>query len=118
MSDPPSPFKKEPRVNAEPNGSYPKLLDDEQWTQAATFAQTDRFTGPSHRIGRFYRQQLNELSVEGLQQKQQERTAPASPLRPTIERKGWAAGLPMRSLLDPLSATAAEGLPPVPPPPI
>ena len=112
-----SPFAQQPRITAEPDQSdFPKLLDDEQWTQAATFAQTDRFTGPSQRIGRYYQQRLDELSIEGLQHKQAERTAPASPLRPTIERKGWAAGLPQRALLDPLSATASEGLPPMPPP--
>lgn len=93
-------FHREPRVTATPAPDvFPELLDDAQWTQAATFAQGDKYTGPSERIGRYYRQRLDELDEEGLERKRAERTAPPSPLRPTIERKGWAAGLPCRPLM-------------------
>ena len=106
----PPPWQRAPRVTAQPDPSeFPDLLDQQQWTQSATFSQSDRFSGPSERIGRYYRQRLDELDAAGLEQKHLERTAPASPLRPTIERKGWAAGLPCRPLLDPMgpAATAA-----------
>ena len=48
-----NPFRRQPRVTAEPDSElYPALLDDSQWTQAATFNNDDHFTGPSARIGR------------------------------------------------------------------
>ena len=102
-----TPFRQQPRIIAQPElDDFPQLLDNEQWTQSATFSQSTRYSGPSDRIGRYYRQGLNELDREGLEQKRTERKAPASPLRPTIERKGWAAGLPCRPLLDPLGSSS------------
>ena len=93
-------YHRAPRVTATPaRDDFPALLDDSQWTQAATFSQDEKYAGPSDRIGRYYRQRLDELDDEALDRKGAERTAPASPLRPTIERKGWAAGLPCRPLL-------------------
>lgn len=89
-------------------GNYPTLLDEAQWTQAATFNQDDRFSGPSQRIGRYYRQQLKELDEAQLEAKRAERLAPASPLRPPVERKGWAAGLNCKPLLTPLEASHGE----------
>ena len=108
-----SPFRRQPRVTAQPDPElFPSLLDDSQWTQAATFNQDDRFTGPSERIGRYYRQRLDEMTGPQLEQRRQQRTAPASPLRPTIDRRGWAAGLPCRPLLAPVAPE--EELVPVP----
>ena len=99
-------FHRQPKVTATPVPSdFPKLLDDSQWTQAATFSQDDKYSGPSQRIGRYYRQRLDELDGDGLEAKRMERTAPPSPLRPTIERKGWAAGLPCRPLLAPVDVS-------------
>ena len=99
------PFRRQPRVVAEPDAElYPALLDGSQWTQAATFDTTDRPVGPSARIGRYYRQQLDEMNQAQLAEQRVERTAPASPLKPVVERHGWAAGLPCRPLLAPLAA--------------
>ena len=96
-------YARQPKITATAVPSdFPQLLDDQQWTQAATFAQDDKYAGPSQRIGRYYRQRIDELDAVGLEQKRAERTAPPSPLRPTIERKGWAAGLPCRPLLPPV----------------
>ena len=109
MSGPPSPWRKQPAVIAQPEeDDFPELLDQSLWTQSATFAQGDKYTGPSARIGRYYRQGLNELDGKGLEKARAERTAPLSPLRPTIERKGWAAGLACRPLLDPLAVSASD----------
>lgn len=104
-SGPPSPFRRQPRVTAQPDAAqYPALLDASQWTLAATFSHDDRFTGPSERIGRYYRQRLDEMTAEQLEQRRAQRTAGQSPLRPTIDRRGWATGLPCRSLLPPMAA--------------
>ena len=98
-----SPFRRPPRVIAQPDVElYPALLDDSQWTQAATFNQDDQFTGPSERIGRYYRQRLDERSTNELEQVRERRTVPTSPLRPVVQRHGWAAGLPQRPLLEPV----------------
>ena len=106
----PPTYHRQPRVTATPvSDDFPALLDESQWTQAATFAQDDKYAGPSDRIGRHYRQRLDELDDAGLEQKRAERTAPPSPLRPTIERKGWAAGLPCRPLLAPMAAVDVSG---------
>ena len=94
------PFIRQPRATAVPEPEhFPELLDDSQWTQAATFSQDENYSGPSDRIGRYYRQSLSELDSEALERKRAERTTPSSPLRPTIEKKGWAAGLACRPLL-------------------
>jgi hypothetical protein len=109
MSDDPT-YHRQPKITATPVPTdFPQLLDDQQWTQAATFAQNDKYSGPSERIGRYYRQRLDELDRPGLEQKRAERTAPASPLRPAIERKGWAAGLPCRPLLAPVDLSDGDG---------
>ena len=103
-------YHRQPKITATPVPSdFPQLLDDSQWTQAATFSQDDKYAGPSERIGRYYRQRLEELDRSGLEQKRMERTAPPSPLRPTIERKGWAAGLPCRPLLAPVDVSDTGG---------
>ena len=82
-----TPFRRQPRINAAPEPSeYPALLDSSQWTRSATLPQNDHFTTPSQRIGRHYRQRLDEQNVEQLAQRRSERTAPISPLRPTIVR--------------------------------
>ena len=66
-------WQRQPRIIAQPEAQdFTQLLDDSQWTQAATFVPTDRYTGPSARIGRYYRQGLNELDVRGLEEKRQE----------------------------------------------
>ena len=73
-------FYRQPKSTAQPEqNNFPELLDDSQWTLAATFSQDDTFSGPSDRIGKYYRQALNELDTEGLSRKRAERTAPASP---------------------------------------
>lgn len=96
-------MRKQPLVNATPDAAdFEQLLDDNQWTQAATFAQDDRYAGPSERIGRYYRQRLDELDSAGLEQRHLERTTTTSPLRQSIPREGWAAGLPCRPLLGPI----------------
>ena len=98
-----TPFRRQPRINAAPEPSeYPALLDSSQWTRSATLPQNDHFTTPSQRIGRHYRQRLDEQNVEQLAQRRSERTAPISPLRPTIDRKGYAVGLACRPLLQPI----------------
>lgn len=102
-SQPSSPYRRQPRVTAQPDqNQFPALLDDSQWTQAATFNQDDRFTRPSERIGRYYRQRLDEMSSAQLEQRRIQRSAKPSPLRPVIDRRGWAAGLPCRPLLNPV----------------
>eukprot|EP00965_Chrysotila_dentata_P254521 6211903-Pleurochrysis_carterae.AAC.3 len=109
-----SPFRRPPRVNAGAQvNDFPQLLDNNQWTQAATFSQDGRFSAPSDRIGRYYRQQLNEMSEAQLDQRKSERTQPASPLRPTVERSGWAAGLACKPLLSPLTAAEAPAADPL-----
>lgn len=98
-----TPFRRQPRINAAPEPSeYPALLDSSQWTRSATLPQNDHFTTPSQRIGRHYRQRLDEQNVEQLAHRRSERTAPISPLRPTIDRKGYAVGLACRPLLQPI----------------
>ena len=98
-----TPFRRQPRINAAPEPSdYPALLDSSQWTRSATLPQNDHFTTPSQRIGRHYRQRLDEQNVEQLARRRTERTAPISPLRPTIDRKGYAVGLACRPLLQPI----------------
>jgi hypothetical protein len=105
-----SPYRRAPRVTATAEeGSFPTLLDGAQWTQAAAFNQDDRFSSPSQRIGRYYRQQLNELDEAQLEAKRAERLQPVSPLRPSVERKGWAAGLACKPLLTPLEASSQNG---------
>ena len=90
----PGDFWRPPRATATADAAdYPALLDAQQWTQAATFSQDDIHRGPSARIGRYYRPRFDELSREELEVKAAERTKPVSPLRPTVERTGWAAGL-------------------------
>ena len=79
---------------------FSELLDQSQWTKAATFAQDDAFAGPSDRIARYYRQSLNELDSEGLDRKEAERTAPASEKRaaaraPRRERGACAVDDPL-----------------------
>ena len=109
MSQDPT-YHRQPKITATPvPDDFPQLLDNSQWTQAATFGSNDKYAGPSERIGRYYRQGLNELDRAGLEEKRAERTAPASPLRPTIERKGWAAGLPCRPLLAPVDVSDGAG---------
>ena len=104
-----TPFRRQPRINAAPEPSeYPALLDSSQWTRSATLPQNDHFTTPSQRIGRHYRQRLDEQNVEQLAQRRSERTAPISPLRPTIDRKGYAVGLACRPLLQPISIAEAQ----------
>ena len=96
-------FYRQPKSTAVPEqANFPELLDDSQWTLAATFSQDDAFSGPSDRIGRYYRQQLDELNEGELEAKRDQRMQPASPLRPTVERTGWAPGLTCRPLLNPL----------------
>ena len=107
MADDERPFRRQPRINAAPEvNAYPALLDSSQWTRSATLPQNDLFTGPSQRIGRYYRQRLDEQSPAQLEQRRTERTAPVSPLRPSIERKGYAVGLTCRPLLQPIEAEA------------
>mmetsp|Transcript_3023 Transcript_3023/g.9072 ORF Transcript_3023/g.9072 Transcript_3023/m.9072 type:complete len:4073 (+) Transcript_3023:47-12265(+) len=109
MDPPKSPFRRPPRVTASPDHeAYPTLLDSAQWTQAATFNQDERFSGPSNRIGRYYRQKLDELDEAQLDAKRAQRLQPASPLRPVVERKGWAAGLVCKPLLTPLEASQGD----------
>lgn len=90
---------------------FPALLDDSQWTLAATFNQDDRLTGPSERIGRYYRQRLDEMSGAQLEERRLQRSAHQSPLRATIDRRGWAAGLPCRPLLQPVAGQQDESDP-------
>jgi len=107
--DPASPFRRAPRATATPEeDSFPTVLDGSQWTQAATFNQDDRFSSPSQRIGRYYRQQLSEQDEPQLEATRAERLQPASPLRPSVERKGWAAGLACKPLLTPLEASQGD----------
>ena len=107
----PGDFWRPPRATATADAAdYPALLDAQQWTQAATFSQDDIHRGPSARIGRYYRPRFDELSREELEVKAAERTKPVSPLRPTVERTGWAAGLPFKGL------QPAGAAPPVSPP--
>ena len=107
----PGDFWRPPRATATADAAdYPALLDAQQWTQAATFSQDDIHRGPSARIGRYYRPRFDELSREELEVKAAERTKPVSPLRPTVERTGWAAGLPFKGLLP------AGAAPPASPP--
>ena len=64
-----APFRRQPRINAAPEpSSYPALLDSSQWTRSATLPQSDLFTGPSQRIGRYYRQRLDEQSPAQLEE--------------------------------------------------
>ena len=124
---PANPFRRPPRVTRDAQEGvheFPSLLDDSQWTLAATFAQDDKFVGPSERIGRYYRQRLDELDAAGLEQVRAERAvaqaAAASPLRSGGERAGWAVGLPRNSLLSapsrPLELESEIGSPPRDPP--
>ena len=104
------PWYKPPLVTAMPDVSdFPPLVDDTQFTLAATFPQNDRYTSASARIGRYYRQGLHELDDAGLEQRRTERTAPPSPLKPTVKREGWAAGLPCRPLLPPMLPAGSDG---------
>ena len=106
-SPPNGPFRRQPRATAAASvDDFPTLLDRHQWTQGATISQHTRWEGPSGRIGRYYRQGLNELNESELEAKHEQRMQPSSPLRPTVERTGWAPGLTCRTLLDPLQADA------------
>ena len=93
-------FARQPRSTATPDeDEFPELVDGSQWTLAANFTQGDKWIAPSERIAQHYHPRLDELDAAGLTDKRAERTAPASPLRPTVERKGWAAGLACRPLM-------------------
>jgi hypothetical protein len=64
MSDDPT-YHRQPKITATPVPTdFPQLLDDQQWTQAATFAQNDKYSGPSERIGRYYREPACTIALE------------------------------------------------------
>ena len=73
-------FARQPRATATPApDDFAPLIDESQWTQAASLIPGNTNVTPSERIGRFYNQNLNELDPQGLSAKLAERTAPASP---------------------------------------
>lgn len=99
--DPPSPFRRPPLVTlSAQEDAYATLLDDSQWTQAAAFGDDDRFSTPSQRIGRNYRQPSEQDAAQ---------LDAARVLSPPRRRKGWAPGLSCRPLLSPLEAPSPPG---------
>ncbi|KAG8459256.1 hypothetical protein KFE25_014101 [Diacronema lutheri] len=107
---PTSPFRRQPRVTAAPEVTeYPVLLDNTQWTQATTFTASRRFMTPSDRIGAFNRASLSTMDESQLEAARAAALAGPSPLRPDVNRRGWATGLACKPLVAPRERASPRG---------